>query len=79
VQFAQRGSRSGGTVYAYPAYASLKTLSRRPIVDAELEHWLMYWSIVGMMLAYEHLAEWALSWSALSKPHYTTNFLTIRM
>ena len=29
--------------FVYPAYASYKTLSRRPASEADVERWLMYW------------------------------------
>ncbi|KIO33120.1 hypothetical protein M407DRAFT_204764 [Tulasnella calospora MUT 4182] len=53
---------SSTIAYAYPAYASFKSLSRRPAEEAELERWLMYWSVVGCIVALEHVAEWTISW-----------------
>lgn len=38
----------------YPAYSSYKTLSRRPVEEAELERWVMYWSIIAALLTFEH-------------------------
>ena len=48
--------------FLYPAYASYKTLSKRPASDAELERWLMYWSVLGVILAVEYVAEWLVRW-----------------
>ncbi|KAG8897063.1 hypothetical protein FRC00_004871 [Tulasnella sp. 408] len=53
---------SSTIAYAYPAYASFKSLSRRPAEEVELERWLMYWSVVGCIVALEHVAEWTISW-----------------
>ena len=48
--------------FLYPGYASYKTLSQRPASEAELEHWLMYWSVLGCVVGVEYLAEWLVSW-----------------
>jgi len=48
--------------FLYPAYASYKTLSKRPASDTDLERWLMYWSILGVILAVEYVAEWLVRW-----------------
>ncbi|EIN14559.1 receptor expression-enhancing protein 4 [Punctularia strigosozonata HHB-11173 SS5] len=50
------------TAFLYPGYASYKTLSQRPASEAELERWLMYWSVLGCIIAVEYIAEWAISW-----------------
>ncbi|KAJ7594207.1 TB2/DP1, HVA22 family-domain-containing protein [Mycena floridula] len=50
------------TAFLYPGYASYKTLSLRPSPQAELERWLMYWSVLGCVVGVEILAEWAISW-----------------
>ncbi|KAF9485668.1 hypothetical protein BDN70DRAFT_870978 [Pholiota conissans] len=54
--------------FIYPGYASYKTLSQRPASEAELERWLMYWSVLGCIVGVEYLAEWLVSWI----PLYTT-------
>ncbi|KAF8961827.1 TB2/DP1, HVA22 family-domain-containing protein [Flammula alnicola] len=54
--------------FLYPGYASYKTLSQRPASEAELERWLMYWSVLGCIVGVEYLAEWLVSWI----PLYTT-------
>ncbi|KAG8859704.1 hypothetical protein FRB96_004278 [Tulasnella sp. 330] len=48
--------------FIYPTYATYKCLSRRPSSEQELERWLMYWSVVGCIIAVEHVAEWAIRW-----------------
>jgi len=48
--------------FAYPTYASFKSLSRRPASEQDLERWLMYWSVVGSIVAVEYVAEWSISW-----------------
>ncbi|KAG9019061.1 hypothetical protein FRB90_006804 [Tulasnella sp. 427] len=48
--------------YAYPAYASFKSLSKRPAEEPELERWLMYWCVVGCIVGLEHVGEWTISW-----------------
>ncbi|KAL0578342.1 hypothetical protein V5O48_003656 [Marasmius crinis-equi] len=50
------------TAFLYPAYSSYKTLSQRPASEAELERWLMYWSVLGALLSLELFAEWTISW-----------------
>jgi len=56
------GVRSATTAFLYPAYASYKTLSQRPASEEELERWLMYWSVLGGVVAVEYVAEWMVSW-----------------
>jgi len=48
--------------FLYPAYTSYKTLSKRPASDTDLERWLMYWSVLGVILAVEYVAEWLVRW-----------------
>ncbi|KAL1748295.1 TB2/DP1, HVA22 family-domain-containing protein [Schizophyllum fasciatum] len=48
--------------FLYPGYASFKTLSQRPASEEELERWLMYWSVLGCVVATEYVAEWLISW-----------------
>ncbi|KAK7018664.1 hypothetical protein VNI00_018350 [Paramarasmius palmivorus] len=50
------------TAFLYPAYSSYKTLSQRPASEADLERWLMYWSVLGTLLSVEYFAEWIVSW-----------------
>lgn len=49
----------------YPTYASYKTLSRRPTQEADLERWLMYWSVMGCIIGIEMVAEWLIRWIPL--------------
>ena len=48
--------------FLYPAYSSYKTLSKRPASETDLERWLMYWSVLGVILATEYVAEWLVRW-----------------
>ncbi|KAG7442875.1 uncharacterized protein BT62DRAFT_935603 [Guyanagaster necrorhizus] len=50
------------SAFLYPGYASYKTLSQRPASEEELERWLMYWSVLGCIVAVEYIAEWLISW-----------------
>lgn len=50
------------TGFLYPGYASYKTLSQRPASEADLERWLMYWSVLGCVIGVEYVAEWLVSW-----------------
>ncbi|KZT04922.1 uncharacterized protein LAESUDRAFT_760665 [Laetiporus sulphureus 93-53] len=58
---------SGTAAFLYPGYASYKTLSQRPASEEELERWLMYWSVLGCIVAVEYMAEWLVSWYVVSK------------
>ncbi|KAH9914095.1 TB2/DP1, HVA22 family-domain-containing protein [Fomitopsis serialis] len=53
---------SATTAFLYPGYASYKVLSQRPAAEEELERWLMYWSVLGCIVAVEYVAEWLVSW-----------------
>ncbi|TBU47199.1 TB2/DP1, HVA22 family-domain-containing protein [Dichomitus squalens] len=53
---------SATAAFLYPGYASYKTLSQRPANEADLERWLMYWSVLGCIVAVESVAEWLVSW-----------------
>ena len=53
---------SATAAFLYPGYASYKTLSQRPASEEELERWLMYWSVLGCIVAAEYIAEWVISW-----------------
>jgi len=46
----------------YPGYASYKAISNKPVSQADLERWLMYWSILGCIGSIEYAAEWIVSW-----------------
>ncbi|KLO18986.1 hypothetical protein SCHPADRAFT_935809 [Schizopora paradoxa] len=51
-----------GAAFIYPGYASFKALSQSPVSQADLERWLMYWSVLGCIGGVEYAAEWILSW-----------------
>ncbi|KAF5374862.1 hypothetical protein D9758_000449 [Tetrapyrgos nigripes] len=48
--------------YFLPCFATYKTLSKRPVVEADVERWCMYWSVVGAFVGLEYVAEWFVSW-----------------
>ncbi|KAF8336343.1 TB2/DP1, HVA22 family-domain-containing protein [Cantharellus anzutake] len=48
--------------FLYPAYGSYKTLAHRPALEEDLERWLMYWSVLGCIIAIEYVAEWLVRW-----------------
>ncbi|KZT75045.1 hypothetical protein DAEQUDRAFT_742414 [Daedalea quercina L-15889] len=45
-----------------PSYGTWKSLAHRPVPEPELERWAMYWSVMGAFVAFEHVAEWLVSW-----------------
>lgn len=53
---------SAAVAFLYPGYASYKTLSQRPASEEDLERWLMYWSVLGCVVAVEYTTEWLVSW-----------------
>jgi len=50
------------SAFLYPGYASYKTLAQRPASEEDIERWLMYWSVLGCIVAVEYVAEWLISW-----------------
>ena len=62
--FSDTSESSCLVAYLYPGYASYKTLSQRPANEADIERWLMYWSIIGCVVAVESV-EWLINWSVL--------------
>ncbi|KAG8834730.1 hypothetical protein FRC17_007454 [Serendipita sp. 399] len=56
---------SSTAAFLYPGYKSYKALSKRNVDEAELERWLMYWSVIGFISAFEYVAEWLISWIPL--------------
>ncbi|KAF9076109.1 TB2/DP1, HVA22 family-domain-containing protein [Rhodocollybia butyracea] len=48
--------------FCLPCFATYKTLSARPIVEADVERWCMHWSVVGAFVGFEYLAGWFISW-----------------
>jgi hypothetical protein len=55
---------SSVSAFLYPGYASYKTLAQRPASEEDIERWLMYWSVLGCIVAFEYIAEWLISWYA---------------
>ncbi|KAL1948286.1 hypothetical protein VTO73DRAFT_12361 [Trametes versicolor] len=70
---------SATAAFLYPGYASYKTLSQRPASEAELERWLMYWSVLGCIVAVEYVAEWLISWLPLYYPLKTVFLLYLAL
>ncbi|KAI0658108.1 TB2/DP1, HVA22 family-domain-containing protein [Cubamyces menziesii] len=70
---------SATTAFLYPGYASYKTLSQRPASEADLERWLMYWSVLGCIVAVEYVAEWLVSWLPLYQPLKTLFLLYLAL
>ncbi|KAJ7706359.1 TB2/DP1, HVA22 family-domain-containing protein [Mycena rosella] len=48
--------------FLIPSYGTFKALSHRPVSEPELERWSQYWAVIGIVVAYEYLAEFLLSW-----------------
>ncbi|CDO77745.1 hypothetical protein BN946_scf184993.g8 [Trametes cinnabarina] len=70
---------SATTAFLYPGYASYKTLSQRPASEADLERWLMYWSVLGCIVAVEYVAEWLVSWLPFYQPIKTLFLLYLAL
>ncbi|KAF7795707.1 hypothetical protein EIP86_006872 [Pleurotus ostreatoroseus] len=66
-------------VFLYPGYASYKTLSQRPASEAELERWLMYWSVLGCVVSVEYIAEWLVCWLPFYYPLKTLFLLYLAL
>ncbi|KAJ7099629.1 TB2/DP1, HVA22 family-domain-containing protein [Mycena crocata] len=48
--------------FLLPAYGTFKALSHRPVSEPELERWSQYWAVIGILVAFEYLAEFLISW-----------------
>ncbi|KAI0783252.1 TB2/DP1, HVA22 family-domain-containing protein [Abortiporus biennis] len=70
---------SAVVAFLYPGYASYKTLSQRPASEAELERWLMYWSVLGCIVGVEYVAEWLISWFPFYYPLKTLFLLYLAL
>ncbi|KIP04829.1 hypothetical protein PHLGIDRAFT_36735 [Phlebiopsis gigantea 11061_1 CR5-6] len=70
---------SAVTAFLYPGYASYKTLSQRPASEAELERWLMYWSVLGCIVSIEYVAEWLIFWVPFYYPLKTLFLLWLAL
>ncbi|KAJ6574942.1 TB2/DP1, HVA22 family-domain-containing protein [Mycena capillaripes] len=51
--------------FLLPAFATYKALSHRPVSEPELERWCQYWTVIGLLVAFEYLAEFFISWLPL--------------
>jgi len=49
-------------VYILPAYSSFKSLSHRPVSDADLERWVKHWTVIAFVVAWEIVFEYFVSW-----------------
>ncbi|WWC65671.1 uncharacterized protein I303_108292 [Kwoniella dejecticola CBS 10117] len=69
--------------YLYPAYASYKALSLHPDSSpeamAQVERWLMYWSVVGTWTAIESLLGWTFTWLPFYSLAKTVIFLYLSL
>jgi receptor expression-enhancing protein 1/2/3/4 len=65
--------------FLYPGYASYKALSQRPASEADLERWLMYWSVLGCVVGVEYVAEWLISWIPLYSTFKAIFFLYLAL
>jgi len=48
--------------FLIPVFGTYKALSHRPVSEPELERWTQYWAVIGVVVAYEYLAEFWISW-----------------
>ncbi|KAF7339615.1 Protein YOP1 [Mycena sanguinolenta] len=48
--------------FLIPVFGTYKALSHRPVSEPELERWAMYWSVMGLITAYQYLGEFLISW-----------------
>jgi len=51
--------------FLLPCYGTFKALSHRPVSEPELERWSQYWAVIGVVVAFEYLAEFLISWLPL--------------
>ncbi|KAJ3760713.1 TB2/DP1, HVA22 family-domain-containing protein [Lentinula raphanica] len=48
--------------FCLPCYATYKTLAQKPIIEADVQKWCMYWSVIGAFVGFEYAAGWLVSW-----------------
>ncbi|KAJ7102099.1 TB2/DP1, HVA22 family-domain-containing protein [Mycena belliarum] len=48
--------------FLLPSYGTFKALAHRPVSEPELERWSQYWAVIGIVVTFEHLAEFLISW-----------------
>ncbi|PVG03238.1 hypothetical protein CPB86DRAFT_804227 [Serendipita vermifera] len=60
--------------FLYPSYATFKVLAGRPATEPEIESWMFYWCVIGIVAGAEHMFEWLVNWFPL---YYEAKFLFI--
>ena len=53
---------SGWFAFLHPSYCTFKALRQRPLNEQEVEKWASYWTVAGILVAFEYTAEWLLNW-----------------
>ncbi|CAK5264605.1 unnamed protein product [Mycena citricolor] len=48
--------------FLIPVFGTFKALKHRPVSEPDLERWTKYWSVVGLIVCFEYLGEWVISW-----------------
>ncbi|KAJ7275210.1 TB2/DP1, HVA22 family-domain-containing protein [Mycena haematopus] len=48
--------------YLLPVFGTYKALSHRPVSEPELERWAQYWAVAGVIIAFQFLGEFLISW-----------------
>ncbi|KAG8906066.1 hypothetical protein FRB99_007654 [Tulasnella sp. 403] len=48
--------------YLYPGYETFKTLAYRPGYENQSARWLMYWTVIAVLAAYEYSLEAFIGW-----------------
>ncbi|KAJ7783604.1 TB2/DP1, HVA22 family-domain-containing protein [Mycena maculata] len=48
--------------FLLPCFGTFKALSHRPVSEPELERWTQYWAVIAVVVAFEYLAEFLISW-----------------
>ncbi|KAJ7630771.1 TB2/DP1, HVA22 family-domain-containing protein [Roridomyces roridus] len=43
--------------FLLPSFQTFKALSHRPLSEPDLERWSQYWAVIGVLVAFEYLAE----------------------
>ena len=48
--------------FLLPAFSTFKALAHRPVSEPDLERLCMYWTVMGVFVAFQYTAEWLISW-----------------
>lgn len=48
--------------YGYASYATFTALTGRPATNADVERWLHYWCVMGIVTAILSTFEWTIRW-----------------